>query len=69
MPRRAAADDAFQQVIHEDRLRTAAGLPAWLLTVTGGLALAVTTTAVLAVRRSRRPEAPPPPTRPPAPIG
>ncbi|MFE7272208.1 DUF2330 domain-containing protein [Streptomyces sp. NPDC057623] len=62
--RRAPADDAFQQVIHEDRLRTVAGLPAWLLTVTGGLALAMTTPAVLAVRRSRRPEPPPP-----APIG
>ncbi|MFJ8532937.1 DUF2330 domain-containing protein [Streptomyces sp. NPDC093591] len=78
--RRAAADDPFQQVIHENRLHTVAGLPAWLLTVTGGPALAAATAAVLAVRRSRRPEAPtppapppmppsPPPTRPPAPIG
>ncbi|MEY9990962.1 hypothetical protein ABIE67_002994 [Streptomyces sp. V4I8] len=67
--RRARTDGTFQQVIHEDRLRTVAGLPAWLLTVTGGLALAVTTTAALAVRRSRRPASPPPPPQPPAPIG
>ncbi|WP_228473053.1 DUF2330 domain-containing protein [Streptomyces cyaneochromogenes] len=66
--RRAPADDTFQQVIHEDRLRTVAGLPAWLLTVTGGLALAVATAAALAVRRSRRPgTAPPPPLPPPPP--
>ncbi|WP_128428122.1 DUF2330 domain-containing protein [Streptomyces cyaneus] len=66
--RRAAADDTFQQVIHEDRLRTVAGIPAWLLTVTGGPALAAATAVVLAVRRSRRPKAPaPPPPPPPAP--
>ncbi|MDF3148553.1 DUF2330 domain-containing protein, partial [Streptomyces sp. T21Q-yed] len=59
-----AADDTFQQVIYEDRLRTVAGVPAWLLTVTGGPALVVATAAVFAVRRSRRPEAPAP-----APIG
>ncbi|WP_369169006.1 DUF2330 domain-containing protein [Streptomyces sp. R28] len=62
--RRSSADDTFQQVIYENRLRTVAGLPAWLLTVTGGPALAVATAAVLAVRRSRRPETPAP-----APIG
>lgn len=65
--RRAPADDTFQQVIHEDRLRTVAGLPAWLLTVTGGPALAAAAWAVFAVRRSRRrPELPPPPAQPPA---
>ncbi|MEV0171198.1 DUF2330 domain-containing protein [Streptomyces sp. NPDC050803] len=53
--RRAAADDPFQQVIYEDRLRTVAGVPAWLLTVAGGLALSATAAVVLAVRRSRRP--------------
>ncbi|MGN9759750.1 hypothetical protein [Streptomyces sp. SD31] len=82
--RRAAADDPFQQVVHEDRLHTVAGIPAWLLTVTGGPAVAVATGAALAVRRSRRPEAPTPPmppsppppplppsppAQPPAPIG
>lgn len=65
--RRATADDTFRQVVYEDRLRTVAGLPAWLLTVTGGIALAVTTTAVLAVRRSRQAETPP--AQPPAPTG
>ncbi|KUM81032.1 DUF2330 domain-containing protein [Streptomyces curacoi] len=64
--RRAAADDTFQQVIHEDRLRTVAGVPAWLLTVTGGSTLAAATAVLLAVRRSRRPEAPPPPPPPPS---
>lgn len=74
--RRAPADDTFQQVIHEDRLRTVAGIPAWLLTVTGALTLAVATAAAFAVRRSRRrdrlpdqqPEMPPPPAQPPAPV-
>ncbi|MDC0768249.1 DUF2330 domain-containing protein [Streptomyces sp. HD] len=66
--RRAPADDTFQQVIYEDRLRTVAGIPAWLLTVTGGLALAVAAAGALAVRRSRRPESPPAPAEPPAPI-
>lgn len=66
--RRAPADDTFQQVIYEDRLRTVAGIPAWLLTVTGGPALAVATAAAFAVRRSRRPESPPSPAEPPAPI-
>ncbi|MFI6014022.1 DUF2330 domain-containing protein [Streptomyces sp. NPDC051243] len=69
--RRAPADDTFQQVIHENRLRTVAGIPAWLLTVTGALTLALMTAALSAVRRSRRPrtpQAPPhPPTRPPSP--
>ncbi|MEU8984993.1 DUF2330 domain-containing protein [Streptomyces sp. NPDC048558] len=65
--RRAPADDPFQQVIHEDRLRKVAGIPAWLLTVTDGLALAVATAAWFAVRRTRRPELPAPPVRPPAP--
>lgn len=71
--RRAAADDSFRQVIYEDRLRTVAGIPAWLLTVTGGLALAAATAALFAVRRSRRSpraEAPPPASaQPPAPTG
>ncbi|NUP24061.1 MAG: DUF2330 domain-containing protein, partial [Streptomyces sp.] len=66
--RRAPADDTFQQVIYEDRLRTVAGIPAWLLTVTVGLALAVAAAAASAVRRSRRPESPPAPAEPPAPI-
>ncbi|WP_406203475.1 DUF2330 domain-containing protein [Streptomyces sp. NBC_01017] len=65
--RRAPADDPFQQVIHEDRLREVAGIPAWLLTVTGGLALAVATAAWFAVRRTRRPELATPPVQPPAP--
>ncbi|MFE0253230.1 DUF2330 domain-containing protein [Streptomyces sp. NPDC059010] len=66
--RRAPADDTFQQVIYQDRLRTVAGIPAWLLTVSSGLALAVAAAAALAVRRSRRPESPPAPPEPPAPI-
>lgn len=52
--RRAAGDDAFQQVVHEDRLITVAGFPAWLLTVTGGLALTLAAAIMAAVRRSRR---------------
>lgn len=53
--RRAAADTPFQQVIYEDRLRKVAGVPAWMLTVVGGLALLTTAVTLLVVRRSRRP--------------
>ncbi|PWI18682.1 DUF2330 domain-containing protein [Streptomyces sp. Act143] len=53
--RRAAADTAFQQVIYEDRLRTVAGVPAWLLTVAGTLAALTAAVALLVVRHSRRP--------------
>lgn len=61
--RRATADAPFQQVIYEDRLRTVAGIPLWLLTVALGLTAAVATGAVLAVRRTRPrlPDAGPPP--------
>ncbi|GHG90824.1 hypothetical protein GCM10018780_10850 [Streptomyces lanatus] len=52
--RRAESDDTFRQVIHEDRLSTVAGIPAWLLTVTAALAAAVAAPVVLAVRRGRR---------------
>ncbi|MGW3283063.1 DUF2330 domain-containing protein [Streptomyces sp. NPDC001002] len=52
--RRAASDAPFQQVIYEERLRTVAGLPAWLLTVLGTFLLTVTTATTWAVRRSRR---------------
>ncbi|MEU6254099.1 DUF2330 domain-containing protein [Streptomyces sp. NPDC047043] len=51
--RPAPEDTPFQQVIYEDHLRTVAGVPAWLLTVVGTLALAVTAATVFAVRRSR----------------
>jgi hypothetical protein len=64
--RRAASDGAFQQVVYEDRLRKVAGVPAWLLTVTGGLALVVAAVALIAVRRSRRPVMPAAPAQPPA---
>ncbi|MER6424157.1 DUF2330 domain-containing protein [Streptomyces sp. NPDC001137] len=66
--RRASADTPFQQVIYEDRLRTVAGIPAWLLTVVGSFALAVAAVTVFAVRRSRRPVPPPPPVHAPPPI-
>ncbi|MFF1300856.1 MULTISPECIES: DUF2330 domain-containing protein [unclassified Streptomyces] len=69
--RRTASDTTFQQVIYEDRLRTVAGVPAWLLTVVGGLALTVTAAVLLSVRRSRRsrrPVIPPKPLRPPSPV-
>jgi len=41
-------------VIYADHLRTVAGVPAWLLTIAGALALTATTATVLAVRRSRQ---------------
>jgi hypothetical protein len=51
--RRASSDTPFQQVVYEDHLRTVAGIPAWLLTVVGTLALLVTAVVVFALRRSR----------------
>ncbi|MFC5219028.1 DUF2330 domain-containing protein [Streptomyces coerulescens] len=65
--RRAPADDTFRQVIHEDRLRTVAGIPLWLLTVTTALAAAIAATTMFAVRRTRSRLAQTPP--PPAPTG
>ncbi|MFJ4627355.1 DUF2330 domain-containing protein [Streptomyces sp. NPDC088847] len=65
--RRTATDATFQQVIYDDRLTKIAGVPAWLLTVAGGLAVLVTAAVLLAVRRTRRPEIPPPPAFPPPP--
>ncbi|MFJ9242834.1 DUF2330 domain-containing protein [Streptomyces sp. NPDC101776] len=65
--RRTATDAPFQQVIYEDHLREVAGVPAWLLTIVGGLAVLVTTAVLLAVRRARRPVLPPPPVIPPPP--
>ncbi|MER5192981.1 DUF2330 domain-containing protein [Streptomyces sp. NPDC002755] len=54
--RRAAADTAYRQVIYEDRLLALAGIPVWLLTVVGGLAVLNTVAVVLGVRwgRARR---------------
>ncbi|MFJ9818174.1 hypothetical protein ACIRU3_23495 [Streptomyces sp. NPDC101151] len=65
---RTGADTPVRQVIHEDRLSEVAGIPAWLLTVGGGLPAAVAAVALLVVRRSRRAVIPPPPVRPPPPI-
>lgn len=65
--RRTATDAPFQQVIYEDRLTKIAGVPAWLLTIAGGLAVLATAAVLLAVRRTRRPEIPPPPAFPPPP--
>ncbi|MER5523546.1 DUF2330 domain-containing protein [Streptomyces sp. NPDC002677] len=66
--RRASSDTPVQQVVYEDRLREAAGIPLWLLTVGAALLLAVTVTSLVAVRRSRRPAPPPPPVQPPPPV-
>ncbi|KUN28691.1 hypothetical protein AQJ23_07075 [Streptomyces antibioticus] len=52
--RRTATDTAFQQVVYEDRLRTVAGVPAWLLTIAAALAALTGAVVLLAVRRSRR---------------
>ncbi|WP_328871039.1 DUF2330 domain-containing protein [Streptomyces sp. NBC_00287] len=53
--RQAPTDDPFQQVIYEDRLRTVAGIPAWLLTIAGALAVGIAAVSMFLVRRSRRP--------------
>ncbi|MFJ8135977.1 DUF2330 domain-containing protein [Streptomyces sp. NPDC096013] len=65
--RRTATDTPFHQVIYEDRLTRIAGVPAWLLTIAGSLAVLLTATVLFLVRRSRRPEIPPPPAFPPPP--
>ncbi|WP_257582835.1 DUF2330 domain-containing protein [Streptomyces sp. TLI_146] len=69
--RRAADDTPVRRVIWTDHLMRVAGVPAWLLTVTTGLA-AVATTALLLVRaglRRRRVVVPPPPVVVPPPLG
>ncbi|MFF4171824.1 DUF2330 domain-containing protein [Streptomyces sp. NPDC001744] len=50
---RRVADTPYRRVVYTDRLLTVAGVPAWLLTVGGGLLLAAVT-ALLLVRASRR---------------
>ncbi|MFD7459100.1 MULTISPECIES: DUF2330 domain-containing protein [unclassified Streptomyces] len=50
---RAASDATFQEVVWTDRLRTVAGIPAWLLTV-GGAVAAVAALAVAGRRSVRR---------------
>ncbi|MFD9429757.1 DUF2330 domain-containing protein [Streptomyces sp. NPDC060002] len=54
--RRAATDTAYRQVIYEDRLLALAGIPVWLLTVVGGLAVLNTVAVVVGIRwgRARR---------------
>ncbi|MHC3474380.1 DUF2330 domain-containing protein [Streptomyces sp. 7R007] len=64
--RPAPSDTPVRQVIYEDRLTRVAGLPAWLLTIAGALALATTTALVIALRGTRRPSHPPHPPRPAA---
>ncbi|WP_329116676.1 DUF2330 domain-containing protein [Streptomyces sp. NBC_01465] len=51
---RTAADTPYQQVIYTDKLMTLAGIPAWLLTTLGALALAVAAVTLLLVRAHRR---------------
>ncbi|MFF8862203.1 DUF2330 domain-containing protein [Streptomyces sp. NPDC015139] len=66
--RRAAADTPVRQVIVDGELRRIAGIPAWLLTVGGGLLMVVAAVAVAVVRHARRPVTPPPPVQPPPPV-
>ncbi|MGW2699185.1 DUF2330 domain-containing protein [Streptomyces sp. NPDC001340] len=69
--RRAAVDTRVQNVIYEDRLREVAGIPAWLITVGGGLLgllAALTIVALVVVRRSRQSVTPPPPVQSPPPL-
>ncbi|MFB6901785.1 DUF2330 domain-containing protein [Streptomyces hydrogenans] len=50
---RTVADTPYRQVVYRDRLLTLGGVPAWLLAVATGAALAVTA-ALLTVRARRR---------------
>ena len=50
---RTVADTPYRQVVYRDRLLTLGGVPAWLLVVAAGAALAVTA-ALLTVRARRR---------------
>ncbi|WP_416984624.1 DUF2330 domain-containing protein [Streptomyces sp. T028] len=51
--RQAPADTAFRQVIYEDRLLRVLGVPAWLVTVIGGLTVASAASVALALHRRR----------------
>ncbi|MFJ8080878.1 DUF2330 domain-containing protein [Streptomyces sp. NPDC096205] len=51
---RAATDTPYQQVIHDGRLLMVGGVPAWLLTVGGGLVLATGAAVVVFRTRGRR---------------
>jgi hypothetical protein len=67
--RRTATDTTYRRVIYTDRLLTVGGVPVWLLTVGGVLALAAVALVMGARARRRRPILPPPPVHAPPPIG
>ncbi|WP_328539032.1 DUF2330 domain-containing protein [Streptomyces sp. NBC_00344] len=65
---RTASDTPFQRVVYRDRLLTAGGIPAWLLTAAVAL-LTLAAGALRLVRAGRRrPVVPPPPVHAPPPI-
>lgn len=66
--RAADADTPFRRVVYENELLTVAGVPAWLLTVGGGLAVSAAAVLLRVRTIRRRPVLPPPPVRVPPPI-
>ncbi|MGW1888874.1 DUF2330 domain-containing protein [Streptomyces sp. NPDC002004] len=66
---RTAADTAYRQVVYEYELLTVGGVPAWLLTVGGVVAVALAATALALRAHARRPVVPPAPVQPPPPLG
>ncbi|MGW0553038.1 DUF2330 domain-containing protein [Streptomyces sp. NPDC002926] len=66
--RAADKDTPFRRVVYENRLLTVAGVPAWLLTVGGALAVLAAVVLVRVRARRRRPVPPPPAIQVPPPI-
>ncbi|MEU9008584.1 DUF2330 domain-containing protein [Streptomyces sp. NPDC048479] len=61
-------DTPFRRVVYENQLLTVAGVPAWLLTVGGGLAVLVAVVLLRVRARRRSPVVPPPAIQVPPPI-
>ncbi|MET7615477.1 DUF2330 domain-containing protein [Streptomyces sp. NPDC005408] len=66
--RASDADTPFRRVVYEDELLTAGGVPVWLLTVGGSLAVLVGAGVWRATAWRRRPVVPPPPVHAPPPL-
>lgn len=66
--RATAADTPYRTTYYRDELLTVGPVPAWVLTLIGGVAVAVAAVLLLARSRRRRPVAPPPPVMAPPPL-
>ncbi|MFF1919964.1 DUF2330 domain-containing protein [Streptomyces sp. NPDC058221] len=66
--RATAADTPYRTTYYRDELLTVGPVPAWLLSLLGGVAVAVAAPLLVLLARRRRPVVPPPPVTAPPPL-